>query len=122
MNFKEKRKHLRFDLGRPVPVFKTENDAFFGHMENLSIQGMMLSSETSREVGQEHEVSFSVQTEIEEGATIKCRVCSMWSGENIWHEPDPSKRYCTGFQITGISDSAFKTLGDFIKTLAESRE
>ncbi len=117
MNHIEKRKLTRFEFDRDIAVFNTQNGSFIGHLENLSLEGMMLSSESPLAVGQEYHVNLSLGTEIEGKSTVRCRVCSMWSGENMWREPEPSKQYCTGFKITGISDSELKMLDVLIKAL-----
>ena len=115
-NHSEKRRLTRYEFGRDITVLKTENDKFFGHLENLSLEGMMLSSESPREVGEEHQVTFSVRSGSGTKYTISCRICSMWSGKNLWRDPSPSRKYCTGFQITDISDTELKTLKVLIKT------
>jgi hypothetical protein len=113
----EKRKHRRFEFDRDIAALDTQNGTVIGHLENLSLEGMMLSSELPTAIGQEYHVTLSLQTEIDGKSTVCCRVCSIWSGENMWREPDPSKQYCTGYKINSITNTELKTLDVLIKTL-----
>ncbi|MCP4408772.1 MAG: PilZ domain-containing protein [Gammaproteobacteria bacterium] len=118
MKYIEKRKHRRFEFDRDIAALDTQNGTVIGHLENLSLDGMMLSSELPTAIGQEYHVTLSLRTEIDGKSTVNCRVCSIWSGENMWREPDSSKQYCTGYKITSIADTELKTLDVLIKTLS----
>lgn len=117
MSQEDNRKHTRLQAITGMVLYDTENGTPIGHLENISVEGMMLTSESVQRVGQELDVDLSLGTSINGRTTVRCRVRSVWSGENLWYEPDPSKKNCTGFEITSISNSELGTLLSIIAKL-----
>ena len=113
----EQRKLTRFEFDHDIPVFNVEYGRLIGRLENLTLEGMMLSSESPLVVGQEYHLSLSLGTVVAGRSTVRCRVRSMWSGENMWREAESTKRYFTGFNITSISKAELNSLDVLITTL-----
>jgi len=119
MSHIEKRKHLRLKAIRSMALVNKQNGALIGHLENISVGGMMLMSASPQAVGQELDVNLFLGKSIDGEVAVRCRVCCVWSGENLWRESDPSKKYCTGLEITSISDNELEAFLAVIETLEE---
>ena len=117
LNHIGEREYLRFIAIRGMGLINTQNSTLIGYLENLSVEGMMLTSESPQTVGQEYDVKLFLGKDIDGNIAIRCRVRNVWSDENLWCGPNSSQQYCAGFEITSISDADLETLHAVIEVL-----
>lgn len=104
-----KRREQRVDLARPLSVYNNQTQEVIGQLNNLSLNGFLLTSPTP----------------IPEGMIIQCRVeienskhqeCSLSLGaESLWQRESPcGHQYWCGFQILDISPQDTQLIQELI--------
>ena len=104
-----KRREQRIDLTKPLSVYNHQTQELIGLLNNLSLNGFLLTSSTPVPEG----MIIQCQVEIENSDH---QVCSLSIGaESLWQRVSPcGHQFWCGFQILDISQQDAQILQELI--------
>ncbi len=109
-----RRKHLRnkieFDT---VMVFDLETAECLGRMENLTMGGFLLKSDSPLTIDKVHRISMSFPDLINQKSVFRCLAKSLWGDEimSLWeNNANTPDYYWTGFEFLIMNENDTKTV------------
>ena len=95
--YDDKRKFKRRHLIYYLRVFDNSNGELVGHLVNITVEGIMLISETPIQIGKHYELRMVLPAEILSKQEL------VFPAESVWCKKDVNPDfYAAGFQIGGI--------------------
>lgn len=103
------RKHERMQLRQAIKVVDIVNGCAAGEVVNITIEGMMLSTDQALQPGSIYQFALTLPDSIGEHKVINVGADCLWS-----RKANQDGRYWAGFQIIDASETAEELISELI--------
>lgn len=105
------RKHERMQLRKAIKVIDIVNGCAAGEVVNITIEGMMLSTDQALQPGSIYQFALTLPEPIGEHNVINLGADCLWS-----RAANQDNRHWAGFQIIDASETAEELITELINT------
>ncbi len=106
---KQHRKHQRIELGRAIKVVDIVNGCAAGEVVNITIEGMMLSTDQALQPGSIYQFALTLPEPIGNHNVINVGADCLWC-----RKANQDNRHWAGFQIIDASETAEELISELI--------
>jgi hypothetical protein len=96
----DRRKHQRKDLIYQLKIFNLDDNSFFGHLKNITEEGIMIVSGSEREVNVTHRIRMDLPKTIEGTNELVVKALILWTKKEI-----DTDYFISGLKLIDVSES-----------------